>query len=170
VIAPSSVDAVRFAGGWLFDQVMSGWEATVVTLDRTDSRPLRILGADVIDLDAALVASVMGPRPQLIAVDAGLYDCDPRVRRMMMSTLGTGQGCDLGEVILWGGPSSVDQAPGQARDQVAAPVRHRLSVAATAFKAQALAAAAAPVESIEAAETFRVGDLSRATELMPAAR
>src|ERR1700688_3322744 len=46
VLAPSVVEVVRSAGGWLFDRAMAGWNVTVITSDHSDSRPLQILGAD----------------------------------------------------------------------------------------------------------------------------
>jgi hypothetical protein len=53
------------------------------------------------------------------------------------------------EVTLWGQtwPAELDDSVGL--------VQHRLSAAAQAFKAQALAAAAIPPDSIEPIETFR---------------
>lgn len=144
VLAPSTVAAVRYAGGWLFDRVMAGWEATVLVDDRPDTRPLRILGASTTDLESALT-SPQGPKPQAIAVEAGLYDSDRRVRRIVRDALDHG----LTEVRIWG-----DMCPAEL-DGAGGPVQHRLSMAARAFKAQALAAAAAPVDSIPVTETFR---------------
>jgi hypothetical protein len=43
-IAPSAAEAVQYAGGWLFDQVMAGWDVTVITVEDDDPRPLDILG------------------------------------------------------------------------------------------------------------------------------
>jgi hypothetical protein len=45
VIASSLAEVVRYAGGWLFDQAMAGWDVAVLTADHADPRPLRILGA-----------------------------------------------------------------------------------------------------------------------------
>ena len=53
-LAPSMVDVVRSAGGWLFDRVMAGWDVTVITPDHSDSRPLQILGVRVRDLETTL--------------------------------------------------------------------------------------------------------------------
>ena len=44
-------EAVRFAGGWLFDRVMAGWDVTVIVANRDDDRPLKILGATAVDLE-----------------------------------------------------------------------------------------------------------------------
>jgi hypothetical protein len=142
-LAPSVVEVVRYAGGWLFDRAMAGWDVTVITSDHSDSRPLRILGASVRDLETTLAVPVLGTCLSTIAVRSDLYDCDARVRRMVLATFDEG----LAEVRFWGDPRPEDL------DGTADPVWHRLSFAARAFKAQALAAAAAeaadPNEDIE---------------------
>ncbi|TDC67746.1 hypothetical protein E1200_13875 [Actinomadura sp. GC306] len=126
-------EVVRFTGGWLFDQGMAGWDVTVLRSDHADPRPLRILGARVASLEPVLAAPVRGPRSQAVAVHAELYDSDPRVRRMVHDAVD-----DMDRVWTWGHPPPAE--PGEG----AGAVRHRLSLAARAFKAQALAAAAAP--------------------------
>ncbi len=148
-LAPSMVEVVRSAGGWLFDQVMAGWDVTVLTSDHSDSRPLQILGARVRDLETTLAMPVLGPCLSAIAVRSDLYDCDARVRRMVRTAFDEG----LAEVRFWG-----DQRP-EDLDGTDDPVRHRLSVAARAFKAQALAAAAAPADPNEDIEVFRSGQV-----------
>ena len=30
VVAPTVLDAVMFAGGWVYDRVMAGWDVTVL--------------------------------------------------------------------------------------------------------------------------------------------
>jgi hypothetical protein len=144
-------DVVRFAGGWLFDQVMAGWDVTVLTTDHTDSRPLRILGARTTDLEPVLARAVGGSCLQAIAVRADLCDSDARVRRMVLEALDGGQA----DVRLWG-----DGWP-EGFDSAAGPVGHRLSVAARAFKAQALAAATVPADPGEITEVFRRGEVRR---------
>lgn len=148
MVAPGAVSAVRHVGGWVFDRVMAGWDATVLVAGRCDSRPLRILGADTGDLESALASP--GPRPQLMAVEAGLYGADARVRRIVREAFDEGGT----EVRLWDDtwPAGADRGGGH--------VQHRLSVAARAFKAQALAAAAAPTEAMPGTETFRSGLVS----------
>jgi hypothetical protein len=151
VIAPSMVEVVRCAGGWLFDQGMAGWDVTVLTADQADARPLQILGAAAADLEAALTSPVQGPSPQAIAVRADLYDSDARVHRMVREGLHDGPA----EVRLWGGPWPEDL------DGPVGPVRHQLSMAARAFKAQALAALGAQADPGEATEVFRRGEIRR---------
>ena len=70
VVASSVVDVVRFAGGWLFDRAMAGWDVSVLLTDladQPDGRPLQILGAQVVDLEVALASVESGvesrPRP-----------------------------------------------------------------------------------------------------------
>jgi hypothetical protein len=142
-IAPSVVEAVRFAGGWLFDQVMAGWDVTVLTSGDADARPAQILGARVADLEMVLARRVRGSCLQGIALRADLYGSDARVRRMVDEAQ---EG--LAEIRLWGegGPSELNGGAG--------PVRYQLSVAARAFKAQALAAAAIPADLAQDTEEF----------------
>jgi hypothetical protein len=150
VIAPCTSEVVSCAGGWLFDQVMAGWDVTVYTGDPVDSRPLRILGTTAASLENWLAAAVRGPVPHAIAVRADLYDSDARVREFVLAAAGEG----TADLWLWGDGYPPDL------DNAADPVRHRLSSAARAFKAQALAAAAAPVTD-DVAEVFRAGTTRR---------
>jgi hypothetical protein len=169
VVAASVVDVVRFAGGWIFDRAMAGWDVTVLLIDHPDDRPLQILGAQTLDLEDALSAIDSGietrPRPQALAAAADLFGCDPRVRQGVLQALDHG----VTEVTLWGEtwPVELDESVGL--------VQHRLSAAAQTFKAQALAAAlnvgGAPQGSIGHTETFRSGLLacpSVAADLVPA--
>ena len=144
VVAPSSLDAVTFAGGWIFDRVMIGWEATVVTLGCTDFRPLRILGSDVADLESALGDGRITPTPQAMIIDGELYRSDARVRAMAEGTMDDG----LDQIMLWTDGDPDDRIAGAGRMQ------HQLSVAALAFKAQALVAVGAPADPVETSETF----------------
>jgi hypothetical protein len=141
-------DAVRCAGGWLFDRVAAGWDVTVLTADHADPRPLRILGARPADLHCALSSPVRGPRPRAIAVCGGLYGSDPRVRRMV-----TRARDETVEITLWDGTGPLEETAGPAGEGEWLP--HRLSVAARAFKAQAMAAAAVPADAAGTTEFFR---------------
>ncbi|WP_068019371.1 hypothetical protein [Nocardia mexicana] len=149
IVAPNAVDAVRRVGGWLCDRTMAGWEVTVLLADATEVRPLRILGATVLDLEASLATPVHDTWPHVVAVAPELFVSDPRVRRGVLECLDH----DLIEVVLWGGelPGELDGRLGTAR--------HRLSVAARAFKGAALRAAGAPAGDIGEVETFRCGEL-----------
>ncbi|XVQ15901.1 hypothetical protein ACQP1W_26320 [Spirillospora sp. CA-255316] len=86
VVAPDMADAVRYAGGWLFDQAMAGWDALVLTADHSDPRPLHILGAHPIDLECALSSPVQESwPPQALAVGADLCASDMRSRKRLTS-------------------------------------------------------------------------------------
>lgn len=165
VVAATVIDVVRFAGGWIFDRSMAGWDVTVLVADHPDDRPLQIVGAQVLDLEDALATAQARPRPQALAAAADLFGCDPRVRQGVLQALDHG----VTEVTLWGEnwPSELDESVGL--------VQHRLSTAAQTFKAQALAAASnpggAPDVPIGHVETFRSGLLawpSVAADLVPA--
>lgn len=144
VVAPRMADVVGCAGGWLFDVVMAGWEAWVLTEDGTDARPLRILGARPLDLRTDLAPSMRAPGPNAIAADARLCESDERVRQAVLSAVDSGSV----EVRIWG-----DHWPAGLDDEVGMPRQHRLSVAAQAFKAQAMAAAG--VVGDHTSEVFR---------------
>ncbi|KQH76435.1 hypothetical protein AO501_27710 [Mycobacterium gordonae] len=161
VVASSVVDVVTFAGGWLFDRSMAGWDVTVLLTDRPDDRPLHILGAKTLDLESVLASVGTHPRPQALAAAADLLGSDPRVRTGVLQALDHG----VTEVTLWGTtwPAELDDSVGR--------VQHRLSMAAQTFKAKALAAAAVPAESVANIETFRSGLMagrSVAADLLPA--
>lgn len=170
VVAADVADVVRFAGGWLYDRAMAGWDVTVLLADHfanhVDDRPLQILGVRTVDLEEALAALDAGfetrPRPQALAAAADLFDCDARVRQGVLQALDHG----ATEVTLWGEtwPSELDDSVGL--------VQHQLSNAAQKFKAQALAAAALlPDGAVGHTELFRSGllpCLSVAADLVPA--
>ena len=160
VVTTNVPEVVKFAGGWLVDRVMAGWDVTVLLVDRTDERPLHILGVATADLESALALWEDRPHPQTVAVAADLFASDERVRRGVLGALEQG----LTEVTLWG-----EHLPAELDDSVG-PVAHRLSAAARAFKSQALTAAADAC-SVTATETFRCGVMatpSVAADLIPA--
>jgi hypothetical protein len=161
VVAASVIDVVRFAGGWLFDRSMAGWDVTVLIADQPDGRPLQILGAQLVDLELVLASVDDRPKPQALAVAADLFGCDSRVRAGVLQALDHG----VTEVTLWG-----ETWPAELDDSVGL-VQHRLSMAAQTFKARALSAAGVPDAPIGCAESFRSGILacpSTVTDLIPA--
>ena len=93
---------------------------------------------------------------------AGLFASDHRVRQGVLNALDHG----LTEVTLWG-----EQVPRGTRRRVGS-VRHHLSAAARAFKAQALAALDDPDGVfVGECEAFRCGVMTRpsvAADLTPA--
>jgi hypothetical protein len=145
VVATDVADVVRFAGGWLFDRAMAGWDVTVLVADHPDERPLRILGVQILDLEHALATAGHRAAPQTLAAAADLFDCDPRVRQGVLQALDQG----ATEVTLWGHTWPVEL------DSHVGLVEHRLSAAAQAFKGQALAAAGISAPEIGPIEVFR---------------
>jgi hypothetical protein len=162
VVARNVPEVVKFAGGWLVDRAMAGWDVTVLISADEDTRPLEILGVDVHDLESALQMWADRPHPQTVAVAADLFASDERVREGVLAALDHG----LTEVTLWG-----EQCPEELDDTVAF-VRHELSAAARAFKTQALAATdVLDAGFVGEVETFRCGVMARpsvAADLIPA--
>ena len=159
VVAPTVLDAVRYAGGWVYDRVMAGWDVTVLIGGADDVRPLEILGAEVRDLESVLDAWEDRPHPQTVAVAGDLFAVDARVREHVLNALDQG----ATEVTLWG-----DSLPAELDESVDS-VQHRLSSAARAFKTQALTAANGPADDVGHTETFRCGMMaSVAADLIPA--
>jgi hypothetical protein len=162
VVAADVADVVRFAGGWMYDRVMAGWDVTVLLAAGADERPLHILGVETADLESALALWAERPHPQTVAVAADLFASDERVRRGVLGALEQG----MTEVTLWG-----DSWPAEFDDSVGR-VQHHLSAAARAFKTQALTAAGDPAaDLVGSAETFRCGVMSCpsvAADLVPA--
>lgn len=160
VIAPSAIEVVTHAGGWLFDRVMAGWDVTIFIADHSDVRPLQILGTQTLSFDRAFVSRDDRPRPQALAVATDVFGSDLRVRRRVLKALAR----ELIEVTLWG------EARLAELDRTTDSVQHQLSAAARVFKAQALAAAAAPNASIGMTETFRsrLSGCALVADLVPA--
>ena len=102
------LDAVTFAGGWMLDRVMAGWDVTVLIGGDEDVRPLEILGAEVRDLESVLESWEDRPHPQTVAVAADLFDSDSRVRQHVLNALEQG----ATEVTLWGEhlPAELDES------------------------------------------------------------
>jgi hypothetical protein len=149
-------DVLQVAGGWLCDQVLAGWDVTVVAadhIDHEDHRALRILGVRGRALEAAVTWPVNGACLQAIALQAELYKADERVRQLVHRAVRAGRT----EMRVWGEAWPEDFA------ERADPVTHRLSAAARAFKTQALAAASVASAAASPAETeqFRRAAIKR---------
>ncbi|GJO54846.1 hypothetical protein DAVIS_05105 [Mycobacterium marinum] len=140
VVAASVIDVVQAAGGWLCDRVMAGWQVRVLVPGGDDIRPLQILGATAMDLEAGLTGRA--PMGHSLAVGAAAFAADGRVRAKVTEALQR----RWTEVALWGQgwPLGVDRA--------IAPVQHVLSAAALAFKRQALTAAGIPYGCVVSVE------------------
>jgi len=145
VVGPTQAEAVRFAGGWLFDRALARWDVRVLTTGRIDPRPLQILGARPMDVLSERVSPERGPWPQAIAIWAELYDSDDRARQLMQEAMENG----VEHCMLW-----ADTLPLDSRRQ-AVVERYRLSAAARAFKAQAVAAISAPAGENDGTETLQ---------------
>jgi hypothetical protein len=160
VVAPTVLDAVKCAGGWIYDRVMAGWDVTVLVGGDEDVRPLQILGTRTLELESVLEAWQERPHPQTVAVAAEMFDRDARVLAHVRTALDQG----ATEVTLWG-----ERLPAELDSSVDS-VEHHLSAAARAFKAKALVAAGdADAVSIGVCETFRCGMMvSVAADLVPA--
>ena len=96
VVAPTVLDAVRYAGGWIYDRVMAGWDVTVLVGNADDVRPLEILGAQTLDLQSVL-EDMGGPTPPADR----RRRCRPvrRDPRVLSSAQRSRPGCHRGDVV-----------------------------------------------------------------------
>jgi hypothetical protein len=145
VVALDIADVVRSAGGWLYHRVAAGWEVNVLIPAPADDRALRILGVRTLGLDAELERSARGAAGAGLAVSDAAFTADARIRRWTLSALQTSRL----EVTLWG-----DRWPVAVQHQVS-EVRHVLTAAARAFKAQSLVAADGTGSPVRSTEVFR---------------
>ncbi|UNB54757.1 hypothetical protein [Mycolicibacterium sp. YH-1] len=163
VIAPRVVGVVASVGGWLFDRAMAGWEVTVLLASTgEDPLPIHILGGEVVALETGPQREWYRTSPDALAVAADLCSRDNRIREKVQLALDRGRS----EVALWG-QSWPDELDSIAQVET---VEYRLSVAARAFKARALAAAAwpvAPAPAIEVIRTNRTAIVSTRTTFPP---
>lgn len=125
VTAPNVADAVRSAGGLMFDRARLGWRVIVSVSEDQDTRALRVLGAEV-------------DQPTDDPLPASSRPADSRDGPTALTAEST-------EVTVWGAALPVDND--------SSVVSYRLSRAAQVFKAQALIAAGL-AESVEPTETF----------------
>jgi hypothetical protein len=161
VIAARVVEVVEFVGGWLFDRAMAGWQVTVLLASPDqDPLPLHILGGEVVDLGTRPLLDGCRPSPDALAVAADLCHRDISIREEVQHALD----CGRSEVALWGPPWHTDTDLHGHVDVV----EYRLSIAARAFKARALAATVQPIEStpvIEVIRSYRTALVSTRTGL-----
>ncbi|MFI5720410.1 hypothetical protein [Nocardia sp. NPDC051750] len=149
IVAPNTVDAVQYAGGFIFDRMMAGWEVVAVLTEHDDVRPLEILGATVLDLTTAMASPVHDTWPESVLLAPDVFVSNEWVRRGALNSLDKG----LAELGVWG-----DDLPEELARRVAS-AHHRLSSAARAFKRCALAAAGMPERADEDLEIFHSGDV-----------
>lgn len=137
IVATDPSDVVANAGGLICDRVQQGWRVLVLLPAGTDTRALRILGADTAPLQSP--PDDLREARTALMTSATLYAGDRTVRSDVDSALAT----KSTEVLMWG-TRSLANATG---------VSHRLSAAAVAFKTHALRAAALP-ERVGSTESF----------------
>lgn len=147
VIADSVADAVRHAGGLMFDRGRMGWRISVVTDDTAHCRALTILGVHR-ELPGARDESFSG-RDRVIRCLVLPVDFCTTNTPAIAAKSATSQGAS--ELLLWGGDVDSDLA-GPLR-----PVRHELSAAARTFKSQALRSIGTD-DRVESAEEFWAAD------------
>ncbi|MCK0176586.1 hypothetical protein [Mycolicibacterium sp. F2034L] len=138
VLTDSVREAVRHAGGLMFDRRRAGWQVVVVTDDVIDTRALDILGACVEspgDADPRLRTPDREDRTVLTARG------DVTAERGLGQLVGR-----CGRLLVWG--EVEDASTG-----VVHRVRHTLSPAAQRFKAQALFSTGLPT-SVQGCEDF----------------
>ncbi|WP_459545594.1 hypothetical protein [Nocardia sp. X0981] len=147
IVAPNTVEVVRYAGGLIFDRMAAGWEVVAVLTETDAVRPLEIVGAAVVDLTTALDSPVHDTWPESVLVAPEIFVADERVRTGVIDCLDGG----LNELAVWG-----EDLPEELAARVTS-VHHRLSVAARAFKRCALGAAGIGPQAEESIEVFHGG-------------
>lgn len=128
VVSASVAEAVRYAGGLMFDRSAAGWRVRVVTDDAAHRRALTILGThtqspeqrdDALHNPNRVVRSLVLPVAQLTV--------DPRTPAVQDAEIES-----PAELLGWG------QHVNSESTGLLHPVRHELSAAARTFKAEAL--------------------------------
>ena len=145
IAARNVADVVEHVGGLMFDRVMLGWDVVVLVGEPADDRPLRILGARCVRLQA--LSFIRQGHSCSLAVSTELFESDASIRGWVLKALDHG----LTEVAVWGGgcPQELVGAVNLAR--------HQLTAAARAFKAHALVAVGAGAAPTGDTEAFHAG-------------
>jgi hypothetical protein len=142
VVAHDVGDLVASAGGWMCDRIHAGWDVSVAVAQPRDLRPLQILGVNPLVADQGFESISQGVGTAAIAIAPEIFENNEHIRAEVLETLDHGGT----EVTLWG-----TAIPGELHGRVDRR-QHRLSGAAQAFKAHALAAAAIPPGTVGATE------------------
>src|SRR3954452_15817835 len=82
VVATTTEDVLRSAGGWLCDRARAGWDVNVMTADGGDPEALSILGATAMHPADGFLSMIRSSSPigalavsaDLLAADAGVRD------------------------------------------------------------------------------------------------
>ncbi|BBZ41491.1 hypothetical protein [Mycobacterium conspicuum] len=149
VLCDTAAEVICAAGGWLFDQALAGCETIALVNDRTNNRALRIVGAEAIALHTPQARAALRARPDTLMVAANLFRHDEQVRHRTLEAIDEGQT----KVMLCGNGWPTEF------EGLGTSVHHRLSIAAQAFKKQALGAAGASTNLVGLVETFGGIDL-----------
>lgn len=149
VVCEKVCTVIDAAGGWLFDHGLAGCEATALVAEHSDDRALRIVGARAIELHTPRASAVLRARPDTLVVAPDLFRHDERVHQAVVQAINHG----LTNVMICG-DSSVTAFNG-----LGASVQHGLTLAARAFKKEALAALGASSIPVGPVETFCAIDL-----------
>lgn len=142
VVARDIGELVDSAGGWLCDRILAGWDVCVAIAEPCDLRPLQILGVTTLATHQRLGSINDGGITASIALAPGIFENNDHVRDVVLQALHHG----AIEVAFWG-PLIPNDLHGQLARR-----HHRLSGAARAFKAHALAAAAVPGATMKTTE------------------
>lgn len=126
------------------DRTFAGWDINVALPEPHDLRPLQILGITTLLTHQRFASINVGGATTSIAVTPGIFENNDLIRGVVLQALDQ----PVTEVTFWG-PSIPSDLHGRlARRQ------YRLSGAARAFKAHALAAAAIPSAAVSATENL----------------
>lgn len=141
VLAQSISDAVRCAGGLMFDRAAAGWDVTVYPPDDACPRAIQILGAKCGDLESLF--SKDASLPTVLIVTASLH-ANRRVEAFVAAALSL----DSVKVLFTG----VDSPRDGALDDAGI---YTLGHAAHAFKTCAAEAAGLRPAAVSRSENFR---------------
>jgi hypothetical protein len=141
VVARDVGELVDVAGGWICDRILAGWDVSVAVSEPRDLRPLQILGVTVMTQQRlSLISDDSGAAS--IAIAPGIFENNNHIRSEVLEALDRG-----GNEVTFAGPSLPSELGGRLAKR-----QHRLSGAARAFKAHALAAASVPHAAINGTE------------------
>lgn len=135
-------DLILSAGGWMCDRIQAGWDVSVTITEPRDMRALQILGVTALVTDDGLEAMENGRGTAAVAFAPAIFETNQTIRSAVLNALD--HGC--AEVIVWG-PTIPSELHSRVERQP-----YRLSGAARAFKAHALAAASIPTGDVAPTE------------------
>jgi hypothetical protein len=143
VVARDVGELVDLAGGWICDRILAGWDVSVAVSEPRDLRPLQILGVTLVTQQRLrLIKDDSGTAS--IAFTPGIFENNNHIRSEVLQALDQGA-----NEVTFVGPSLPSDLDGRLAKR-----QHRLSKAARAFKAHALAAATVPRAAINSTENL----------------